>query len=204
MTHTFRSQRGFTYIAAMVTVIILGIVLGSASTYWSTRMKRERETELLFRGIQYRDAIRAWYGYDPVTATTNPAILARRGLQQPLPLRELKDLLKDPNSTSGARYLRKLYPDPVKSFETGKPEDFDVVRGANQEIIGVKSKSEAKPLKQANFDDDPRTGLEPSDFEGKEKYSDWQFIYNRAPKPGTAGGVKGLKTAPGPGTEGAP
>ena len=53
-----------------------------------------------------------------------------------------------------------------------------------------------EPLKQANFPWD----LVPADFEGKKKYSDWQFICNKFPTPGGAGGVKGLGGTSNPGT----
>jgi hypothetical protein len=38
----------------------------------------------------------------------------------------------------------------------------------------VHSASDKEPLKQSNFPADP---LYFKDFEGKKKYSDWQFVY---------------------------
>ncbi|UFS72597.1 type II secretion system GspH family protein [Geomonas sp. RF6] len=204
MTRTVLGERGFTYIGAMVAVILMGIALGVAGTYWSTRMQRDRETELIFRGIQYRDAIRGWYGYvwdDKSKSFKNdPAARTRLGLPaEAPPLTDLEQLVKDPNSSGKVRWLRRLYPDPVLSFQTGKPEKWDVVKDANQRIIGVKSRSEARPLKQGTFPDDPISGLEPADFEGKEKYSDWQFIYNRVPKLQGSGKQSGEGVTPTPG-----
>jgi hypothetical protein len=53
-----------------------------------------------------------------------------------------------------------------------------VVRDASQGIVGVSSSSEAQPIKQGNFPEEFKT------FEGKSKYSDWQFVYSRTAPPG--------------------
>jgi type II secretory pathway pseudopilin PulG len=183
---TLRSDDGFTYIAALVMVVIMGIMLGQAASVWSTRMKQERETELIFRGMQYQDAIRRYYGMAPDPYGPTP------GAQPTLPitipstapqLRELKDLLQSSSTAGKQRSLRKLYLDPM----TGK--DFATIV-ENGRIVGVKSTSEKEPLKQGNFP----LELMPDDFEGKKKYSDWLFICYRYPIPGSlGGGISGLK-----------
>jgi type II secretory pathway pseudopilin PulG len=185
-----RSSAGFTYIAALVMVVIMGIMLSQAAGYWKMRMQREREVELIFRGTQIRDAMRRWYKLS-AASPTNPlpgqATTAQATTISPnsLKLNELKDLLQDPNSPAKVRYLRRLYLDPM----TGK--DFVPVKDANQRIIGVRSESEEEPIKKANFPLD----LDQSDFEGKKKYSEWQFICTHWPKSGASGGVKGLSGA---------
>ena len=187
-----RSGAGFTYIGVLAMVIIMGIMLGKAAGYWKTRMQREREIELIFRGTQYRDALRRWYNIKPTvsgtaqppgTAAVQPTTLPPGSRK----LNELKDLLQG-SDVAKVRYLRKLYLDPM----TGK--EFDVVRDANQQIIGVKSTSEAEPIKQANFPLD----FNQADFEGKKKYNEWQFICTRWPQPAVNGGVKGLDNPNGP------
>lgn len=178
---TLRSKTGFTYIAALVMVVIIGIMLGQAAQVWTTTMQREREAELIFRGTQYRDAMRRWYKFNPSTGREQGR--ARPGEHAASqPLNNLKDLLQNPASAGKVRYLRKLYLDPM----TGK--EWGVVKDASQRIIGVASTSEAEPIKQGNFPLD----LDPSDFEGKKKYSEWQFIFNKVPKTGTGGGITGL------------
>jgi type II secretory pathway pseudopilin PulG len=155
-----RSSGGFTYIIALFAIVILGIMLSAAAQSWKTIVEREKEKELLFRGMQYRDAITMWYKRSP----TAP------GQAVAFPLNDLKDLLKDPRTTGSTtiHYIRELYKDPI----TG--EDFVPIKGgATGGIIGVASSSELKPIKQYNFP----TGLE--SFEGKQKYSDWQFVYQQ-------------------------
>jgi type II secretory pathway pseudopilin PulG len=152
------SSDGFTLIAAMVAVVIIGIMAGAASQSWRTIMQRDREEELLFRGTQYRDAIAKWHKPRGTPGQPKPP---------PRPLRDLRDLLQDPNTPETVRYLRRLYPDPI----TGK--DFEVIMGdaSSQGIVGVKSSSQDPPLKRGNFPDDLKA------FADKDKYSDWQFNY---------------------------
>jgi len=152
---------GFTYLAALFMIMIMGIMLGAIGQSWSALMKREREEELFFRGSQIRDALKDWYTPKP----------GRHVATAP---KELRDLLKDPRSLTTVRYLRQLYIDPV----TGK--EWKVITGpvkgtAIIGIIGVASTSEETPLKQSGFTDDYKS------FEGKTKYSDWQFVYGQVP-----------------------
>ncbi len=165
MKELLKSSGGFTYLAVLVIVVIMGIMLGIVGQSWQTIMKREREEELLFRGSQYRDAIARW---------NKP----RGGQHVATPLRELKDLLKDPRSMATVRYLRRLYKDPV----TG--EDFVVVTDPVKGVIGVRSKSEEEPMKQGNFPDDKEHEYMKV-FEGKKKYSEWLFVYGQVPQAGT-------------------
>ncbi len=181
VVNPLRSSAGFTYLMAMMVVAIMGIMLAAAAQSWKTVMDREREEELLFRGAQYKDAITRWYKPRP-------------GDRPPPALNDLKDLLRDPNTVSTARYLRNLYKDPM----TG--QDWVPIKGGSTGgIIGVASSSEQQPIKQANF---PK-GLEL--LEGKNKYSEWQFVYQQATATTTtgtakpAGGTTGT-TAPGTAT----
>ena len=175
-----RSSTGFTYLAVLVMVVIMGIMLAQVGSYWKTRMQRERELELIFRGTQIRDAMRRWYKLTKNGATPKLSVLPNDPK-----LNELKDLLQDPNSAGKTHYLRKLYLDPM----TGK--EWGLIRNANQMVVGVASTSEAEPIKQANFPFD----LNQADFEGKKKYSEWQFICDRWPVPGTTGIQRGISTS---------
>lgn len=121
-----RSESGFTYVAALFMVAIMGVLLGAVGQSVSVIMHREREKELIFRGLQYRDAIERWN---------------KKG---PMPFKELKRLLNDPlNNPNGG--LRKLYKDPI----TG--EDFKVLEDKQFGVYGVVSKSSKEPYRQSNF-----------------------------------------------------
>jgi type II secretory pathway pseudopilin PulG len=150
-----KNRNGFTYMLALILVMIMGIMLGAIGQTWQTVMKREREEELLFRGNQIREAIGRWYTPRPGQAPATP-------------LNDLKYLLEDNRSLTPIRYLRRMYIDPI----TGK--DWDIIRDPVRGIVGVASKSQEKPLKVDGFPDELK------DLAGKEKYSDWKFLYTSA------------------------
>lgn len=171
-------QRGFTYLGLLIAVAILGATLAAAGEVWRTAQQRERERELLFVGDQIRQAIGRYYS---------------AGRQYP---QSLDDLLRDPRLPGVTRYLRKRYYDPI----TGTTE-WGLVKGAGDRITGVFSRSEERPIKQANFSWADR------EFEGKEKYSEWTFVYQpksaRLPRTGqpevSPGTLTGATPGPAPG-----
>ena len=160
------NQNGFTFLAALMIVVIMGIMLGLTAQPWKTIIKREREQELLFRGLQYRNAIAAW-NTRPAKPGTTPKVI---------PLNDMKDLLLDPSSLQKTKYLRMLYKDPM----TGK--DFTIIRDSGKKgIIGVVSTSGGLPLK-TSFSE--YSGLDI--FAGKKKYSEWRFVFGSDPGAGAA------------------
>jgi type II secretory pathway pseudopilin PulG len=152
-------QAGVTYLAVLLLVALMGATLSAAGVLWHTAQMREKERELLFVGNEYRRAIQLYYLNSPGGVRQYP--------------RELADLVKDPRQPVVKRYLRKLYRDPM----TGKPE-WGLVKNPDGSIAGVYSLSEAAPFKTANF------GKSDAEFEGKEKYSDWKFVYRDTPVAG--------------------
>ncbi len=147
---------GFTLIGLLMIIALMGIALLAVGEVWHVAQKREKEQALLFVGNQFRQAIALYYAHTPVA-----------NKQQPYPP-QLEDLLKDPRYPSTQRYLRKIYIDPM----TGLSE-WGVLRLPNGGIYGVYSLSDESPIKHSNF--------RPSEigFEGKDKYSDWKFVYQR-------------------------
>jgi type II secretory pathway pseudopilin PulG len=146
-------EKGFTYLAVLFVVAILAGGLGLVGEMWDTSARREKEAELLFVGHQYRVAIQRYYLSGP---------------QRQYPP-TLEALLKDPRRPGTERYLRKIYPDPI----TG--DAMVPILGPQGGIAGVRSASEAKPLKIAGF------RVRDAAFEGRQKYSEWQFLPSPAP-----------------------
>jgi type II secretory pathway pseudopilin PulG len=143
-------NRGFTYMTVLFIVAVITAGLALVGEMWETAAKREKETQLLFVGNQYRQAITRYY-------------LAGKN-QYP---RALEDLLKDPRQPGAVRYLRRLYADPL----TGSAE-WGIDKAPDGGIAGVHSLSEDKPLKSANFK------LRDAGFESAATYSAWKFIYS--------------------------
>src|SRR6185369_8253835 len=164
MPRLFGSSDGFTYIAALFMVVIMGIMMGAVGQSIRVIMQREKEKELIFRGLQYRDAIERW---------------SKKGV----PLKDLKDLVEPTVSSnidrSKDKLLRKLYKDPMTADGKWKtlPNPPDPIQG----IYGVVSTSNEEPFKQKNFPEIIKN------FKDKKKYSEWEFVYKRTPSgaPGT-------------------
>jgi type II secretory pathway pseudopilin PulG len=148
-------ERGFAYVMVLVATVIIGILAGVANVAVSRTMQAEREQELLFRGMAYRNAIQHYY------AATG---------RYP---RSLHELLKGSQLVQHS-YLRALYPDPMAEQAGGmKPENggWRLLRSVDGGISGVSSGSQREPMKKANFP----LGLEK--FEDAQHYSAWVFDY---------------------------
>ncbi len=68
-------QAGFTYVAMLVAVVIIGIGLAAAGQVWSAANQRSREQELIFIGHEFRNAIQRYYEQTPGAAKRYPAML---------------------------------------------------------------------------------------------------------------------------------
>ncbi len=148
-------ENGFSYLAVLFMMVVMGSVLATAGQVWSTAAGREKEAELIFRGGQIRKAIGRYYEESP-GAKAYP--------------KKLEDLLNDSRWPVIKRHLRKLYVDPM----TGKP-DWEIIKAADGGIMGVKSRSPRDAYKRTNFP--PAL----SGIEGKAKYNEWEFVYTPAP-----------------------
>lgn len=179
-------KTGFTYLGILFAVAIMGAVLAAAGTVWHTAQQREKERDLLFVGDQFRNAIGAYY--------ENTKVADNQLKQYP---HSLDDLLKDNRFLVTTRWLRKIYIDPM----TGKNE-WGLVEAPGGGIMGVHSLSEETPLKTGNF------RKVDEEFEGKQHYSEWQFVYRGKTVAGASSGapvpavqaVPGAPAIPAPGT----
>jgi type II secretory pathway pseudopilin PulG len=150
-------NRGAALLTVLVMVVLLGLTASLAGQSLGALLQREREAELLFRGLQYRQAIASYYQGKKMYPTN------------------LEDLLRDPRFPGIVRHLRRLYNDPM----TG--QEWELVKDASQKLIGVRSTSDLTPFQQVGFP----AGLEA--LEGKSTYREWEFVYVPAKKAGDSG-----------------
>ncbi len=144
-----RHDRGFTYLGLLVLVALIGLLLAAGGEVASTAAQRERETQLLWVGHEYRAAIGRYW-------------MHKRAYPQ-----TLQELLgAAPDAPVQFRYLRRLYPDPMTNAV-----DWVLVLAPGGGIVGVASSSKRAPLKTGNFVEADQ------DFAAAATYGDWQFTF---------------------------
>ncbi|HEY5897453.1 MAG TPA: type II secretion system protein [Burkholderiales bacterium] len=146
-------QRGFTYLALMIIIAVMGAGLAAIGEIYSHSAQREKERELLFIGHQFRDAIASYYNKSP-GAKAYP--------------KTLEDLIEDKRFPMPQHHLRKLYIDPM----TGAAQWGLVEAPGGAGIMGVHSTSEARPIKTASF------SAADLGFDEADQYTKWRFTYS--------------------------
>jgi len=173
IAHALRNRHGSTYLALMFLIVIMAIVVTAAAKQWKTVVQREKEADLLWRGIEIQTAIQ-FYSNAKKMGSLIP------GEKYPLTLEEL--------TTPPKPFLRRAYRDPI----TGG--DWQYIRQPSTGgIIGVKSASTLAPIKQHQFP------AAVAHFEGFGKYNDWVFQFPSAstPLPQAVGGQQIPGAVPG-------
>lgn len=85
-----RSQAGFTLVGMIIIFTVMSVMVAAAMPIWSKVIQRDKEEELIFRGMQYAEAIR---------------VFQLRNGRYPLRLEELE--------TVRPRAIRQLWTDPL-------------------------------------------------------------------------------------------
>lgn len=162
--------------ALVVIVAVMNILVAASLPYWSQVMKRDKEAELVFRGLQYAEAIRVFQlRFKRLPNTLDELIEVNP--------RSIRRLWKDPMTDSGEWELVQAQVNQGGSGRGrqlaggtgpgGREEEARRQRGSNRPrapapIIGVRSRSK---------DEAVRT------FMGSTSYSSWQFTLELIPTP---------------------
>lgn len=123
-TKSRRNERGYVLLVLLLAVALLSIGFMAAVRKLDFQVKRDREEEMIHRGVQYSRAIKRFY---------------KKFGRYPTRVEELE-------STNNLRFLRKRYKDPMnRDRRTGKELDFkflhlqDVQMSFNSPQAGVVS-----------------------------------------------------------------
>jgi hypothetical protein len=146
--HHRMNERGVTYLMLMFAIVLIGIATTAAAKQWKAIVQRELEADLLAKGIEIQNAL-AFY---------SATIKAGRVMPGEVYPQTLADLTRLPKP-----FLRKVYLDPMAHGE------WEYLRTSTGGIMGVRSKSLAKPVRQREFPPAVRH------FEGRTSYRDWVF-----------------------------
>lgn len=156
---TSDAQRGAIYLFLLFLVATTSVAGAVAFKSWTTELQRERETELLAIGNDFRAAIASYYAATPGAVKSYPP--------------SLESLLRDPRFPGVLRHLRQIHADPM----TGRA-DWVLIPAPTGGVAGVASRSEASPIKRAGFDAANRgfadLGRDPTQ---SVRYRDWEFVF---------------------------
>ncbi len=144
------SEQGVTYLMLMFAIVLIGIATTAAAKQWKVIVQRELEADLLAKGIEIQNAL-AFY---------SATVKAGRVMPGEIYPQSLVDLTRLPKP-----FLRKVYLDPMGHGE------WEYLLAPTGGIMGVRSKSHAKPFRQHDFPAAVRH------FEGRASYHDWVFQY---------------------------
>jgi type II secretory pathway pseudopilin PulG len=147
-----RAQAGFTYVALLIAVAIIGMMAATALQLGSLMQRRAAEEALLVAGAEFSAALDSYAKATPAGAPTTP--------------KSLQELLRDPRYPGVRRHLRRIAFDPL----TGTQAWGLVMSPDGQGIAGVRSLSTARPIKVGNFPPALRA------FDGRASYADWVFM----------------------------
>jgi type II secretory pathway pseudopilin PulG len=153
-------RRGYALVMALLSVALVGLASTLPLTQQRTQSLRERETELLWVGEQFRSALESYAAASPAGTPTAPLTL--------------DDLLEDRRFPTPQRHLRRLYVDPL----TGRADWAVLLRQGR--IVALHSRARGRPLRQAGFHGGQRG------FAGAESYAAWEFAPRAAAPPAAA------------------
>ncbi len=164
------AETGLSYLMVMMAVTLMGFLMTVAAKQWKTMIQRELEMDLLVKGMEIQSALALY-------STTAKAGRVMPGEIYP---QTLAELTRPPKPL-----LRKVYLDPVGHGE------WELVRAPAGGIMGVRSKSKLRPIKQNNFP------LAVRHFQGKPTHYDWVFQHPNPSQGGMLGAT--IPSGAGPG-----
>ncbi len=123
-----QNQKGYVLLTLLLFMALLIIAAGTAASSLAFTIRRDREEELIHRGVQYTRAIREF---------------TRKTGRFPVRLEEL-------DSTEGRRFLRKHYKDPITGQDFKLVHMADVQLGGVNQIPGAKAVSDATSADTSN------------------------------------------------------
>lgn len=150
MRHHLENTRGITYLALMFSIVLIGISVSAAARQWTVMVQREKEADLMAKGIEIQNALALYSAHMKIGRIMPTEIYPQ----------SLTELTRTPKP-----FLRRVYQDPVGGG------DWEYMRAPTGGIMGVRSKSKGKPIKERDFP------LAIRHFEGRKTYHDWIFQY---------------------------
>jgi len=175
-------QAGYNLVILMVLLTVLNIVIAASLPAWSGLIRRDKEEELIFRGLQYAEAIRVFqnrFGRPPVRIQELIEV-------QP---RSIRKLWKDPMTDDGNWKLISLQ--APMALQVQNPQDPEGPQGpqkgeeeqnGREDGADKNDGADGKPKEGEEIQVGPFKGVHSrSDktsflrFNGKDRYDEWWF-----------------------------
>ena len=176
------NQNGYTYILALTTVMIMGIMLGMTGQSWHTLVQRELEEEMIFRGDQVAEII-----YQRLLCKN--ASLSPSAVNQFLWTVNsangtiLDDLVIGKDEACAGRPPRKFRIRASAALDPITGKQWQIVKpiGDVTHFSGVMSESIREPFRKSF-----KSLYDSALLDDKKQYSDWQFTWElKKPAPQT-------------------
>ena len=161
-----RGERGYNLVVLIMIITVMTILLAAALPLWSQAIRRNKEEELIFRGLQYAEAIRVFHN----RFQRWPTNLEELAKVKP---RSIRQLWKDPMTDDGkwqlifeGRELEALAAPPTADKSPTGHAPLNPNSGIDQQgqsfgpIKGVYSRSTKKSI---------------AIWGGKDHYDQWRF-----------------------------
>jgi type II secretory pathway pseudopilin PulG len=162
-----RGERGYNLVVLVVIITIMNIVLAAVLPLWSQAIRRNQEEELIFRGLQYAEAIRVFHNRFQRWPTRLEELVEVKP-------RSIRQLWKDPMTDDGKWQLifegREQVPLTPQPGPDGQPTGRSPIKpgtaGLDQQgqsfgpIKGVYSRSTKKSILI---------------WSGRQEYDQWRF-----------------------------
>ena len=167
---SINSEAGFVMGALLASIFIMSLLLAMALPVWHHAARRERESELIFRGEQYARAIALWQRQRPGSTPQNLEILVeerflRKRYRDPMTRDgEFQILLQSDLATISAGQMADSENGSERFSEqsTQNPNTAEYPGGVAGGIVGVVSTSD---------------GLSIASYNGRNRYNEWVFIH---------------------------
>lgn len=195
-----RSSResGYNLVMLMVLLTVMSIAISASLPAWSGVIRREKEEELIFRGLQYAEAIRVFQN-----RFQRPPIRLEELVE--VEPRSIRRLWKDPMTEDGKWALIPLQgpgtlqiQEPMNPPEEPEGEKPEGREGPDEDIggnFGSKPKEvQIGPFKGVHSKSNKTSFLL---FNGRDRYDEWHFTVELLLDPGAQGQAGGSMAGPG-------
>jgi type II secretory pathway pseudopilin PulG len=165
-----KSEAGFVMSALLVSIFIMSLLLAMALPVWHHAVRRERESELIFRGEQYARAIALWQRQRPGSTPQDIDTLIEE--------RFLRKRYRDPMTKDGAFQI--LLQSDLATISSGQMADRE---NGNERFSGQATQNPRESVEPGGFAGGIVGVVSTSDevsiasYNGRNRYNEWVFIH---------------------------